>query len=77
MAPIAVNENASSNGASGLKATARPFHPTGTQDPSRYHAASSSEAITAEAEYAAHNYHPLPVVFARARGVSVWDPVRQ
>jgi len=74
MAPIAVNENASSQGASGLKATARPFHPTGTPDPSRYHAASSKEAITAETEYAAHNYHPLPVVFARARGVSVWDP---
>jgi len=41
----------------------------------RYHAQSSSEAISAEAEYAAHNYHPLPVVFARAQGASVWDPV--
>jgi len=27
-----------------------------------------------EAEYAAHNYHPLPVVFSKAQGVSVWDP---
>jgi 4-aminobutyrate aminotransferase-like enzyme len=21
-----------------------------------------------------HNYHPLPIVFARAQGTSVWDP---
>lgn len=27
-----------------------------------------------EAKYAAHNYHPLPVVFSKAQGVSVWDP---
>jgi ornithine--oxo-acid transaminase len=40
-----------------------------------YHAKSSSDAISMEAEYAAHNYHPLPVVFARAKGASVWDPV--
>lgn len=40
----------------------------------RYHAASTEEAIQAEHEYAAHNYHPLPVVFARAQGTSVWDP---
>ncbi|KAJ6161272.1 hypothetical protein N7470_004668 [Penicillium chermesinum] len=39
-----------------------------------YHAASSDEAIKAESKYAAHNYHPLPVVFARAQGTSVWDP---
>ncbi|KAJ6104631.1 hypothetical protein N7523_010951 [Penicillium sp. IBT 18751x] len=39
-----------------------------------YHAASTEEAIHAEHEYAAHNYHPLPVVFARAKGTSVWDP---
>jgi len=25
-------------------------------------------------KYAAHNYHPLPVVIARAKGVWVWDP---
>jgi ornithine--oxo-acid transaminase len=25
-------------------------------------------------KYAAHNYHPLPVVIERARGVWVWDP---
>ena len=40
----------------------------------RYHASSTDGAIAAEAEYAAHNYHPLPVVFARAQGVNVWDP---
>lgn len=27
-----------------------------------------------EATHAAHNYHPLPIVFARAQGCSVWDP---
>lgn len=40
----------------------------------RYHAASTESAIAAENEYAAHNYHPLPVVFSRAQGVHVWDP---
>lgn len=39
-----------------------------------YHAASTDAAIAAEHQYAAHNYHPLPVVFARASGTSVWDP---
>ncbi|KAJ6095547.1 hypothetical protein N7486_006293 [Penicillium sp. IBT 16267x] len=41
---------------------------------SHYHAASTTEAIQTEKDYAAHNYHPLPVVFARAQGTSVWDP---
>ncbi|KAH8895124.1 ornithine-oxo-acid transaminase [Thozetella sp. PMI_491] len=40
----------------------------------RYHATSTKGAIAAESEYAAHNYHPLPVVFAKADGVNVWDP---
>ncbi|CAH0043285.1 unnamed protein product [Clonostachys solani] len=40
----------------------------------RYHAPSSKAAIQAENEFAAHNYHPLPVVFAKAQGVNVWDP---
>jgi hypothetical protein len=44
-------------------------------DQSRYHASSSEVAISAEAKYAAHNYHPLPIVFSRASGASVWDPV--
>ncbi|KAF3770040.1 hypothetical protein M406DRAFT_86840 [Cryphonectria parasitica EP155] len=43
-------------------------------DASRYHASSTKAAIAAENEFAAHNYHPLPVVFARAEGVNVWDP---
>lgn len=41
---------------------------------SRFHATSTDKAITIEEEYAAHNYHPLPVVFSRAEGVNVWDP---
>lgn len=65
-----------------LKPTAPSFQPSATSqlpvhpsvDTSRYHASSSSAAIHAEHEYAAHNYHPLPIVFARAQGCSVWDP---
>ncbi|PHH88342.1 hypothetical protein CDD83_7672 [Cordyceps sp. RAO-2017] len=41
---------------------------------SRFHASSTGAAISAEKELAAHNYHPLPVVFSRAKGVDVWDP---
>ncbi|RDA89795.1 hypothetical protein CP533_3322 [Ophiocordyceps camponoti-saundersi (nom. inval.)] len=41
---------------------------------SRFHATSSAAAIAAEDELAAHNYHPLPVVFSRAKGIDVWDP---
>ncbi|KAL7626403.1 ornithine aminotransferase [Parahypoxylon ruwenzoriense] len=41
---------------------------------SRYHSSSTKSAIDAENKYAAHNYHPLPVVFARAQGADVWDP---
>ncbi|KAJ8116122.1 hypothetical protein ONZ43_g4508 [Nemania bipapillata] len=41
---------------------------------SRYHAASTKSAIAAEHKFAAHNYHPLPVVFSRAQGIDVWDP---
>ena len=41
---------------------------------SRFHASSTENAIAAEHEYAAHNYHPLPVVFSKAKGVNVWDP---
>ncbi|KAF2810076.1 ornithine aminotransferase [Mytilinidion resinicola] len=73
MSPAAMS-NGSGNGNGTLKATARSFHPTGTPDPSRYHASSSKEAMTSEAVHAAHNYHPLPIVFSRASGCSVWDP---
>jgi ornithine--oxo-acid transaminase len=35
---------------------------------------SSKEAMALEAEFGAHNYHPLPVVLTRGEGVHVWDP---
>jgi len=35
---------------------------------------SSKEAIQLEDKYGAHNYHPLPVVLAKGKGVHVWDP---
>lgn len=72
MAPHADN-NIDAN-ASILKPTAPSFQPVGVLAESRYHATSTSDAIEAENTYAAHNYHPLPVVFARASGISVWDP---
>ena len=34
---------------------------------------SSEELIALEDKYGAHNYHPLPVVLARAEGVYMWD----
>ena len=34
----------------------------------------SEKAIALEDQYGAHNYHPLPVVVAKAKGVHVWDP---
>ena len=34
---------------------------------------SAQEAIDLEAQYGAHNYHPLPVVLSRGEGVHVWD----
>lgn len=60
MAPHADKDVAATNGAS-----------TGA---SGYHASSTKSAIAAENQFAAHNYHPLPVVFAKAQGVNVWDP---
>lgn len=35
---------------------------------------SSEQVIQYEREYSAHNYHPLPVVFHKAKGAHVWDP---
>lgn len=32
------------------------------------------EAISLENEFGAHNYHPLPVVLSKGKGVFVWDP---
>ncbi|KAG2230491.1 ornithine-oxo-acid transaminase [Thamnidium elegans] len=34
----------------------------------------SKEAVELDNTYGAHNYHPLPVVFAEAKGIYVWDP---
>jgi len=34
---------------------------------------SSATAIELEDKYGAHNYHPLPVVLARGKGVFMWD----
>ena len=73
MAPVATpRANGHADGTT-LKATAPSFHPTGTPDPSKYRAASTDEAIRSEHTHAAHNYHPLPIVFSRAAGTSVWD----
>ena len=33
----------------------------------------SNDSIELEAKYGAHNYHPLPVVLAKGKGVRVWD----
>jgi ornithine--oxo-acid transaminase len=34
---------------------------------------SSSEAISLEDKFGAHNYHPLPVVLSKGEGVFLWD----
>ncbi|TVY56337.1 Ornithine aminotransferase, partial [Lachnellula suecica] len=57
-----------------LKPTAPTFQPVAALTESRYHSTSTADAIEVEHKYAAHNYHPLPIVFARAQGSSVWDP---
>jgi len=72
MAPHA--DGAVDTNGSALKPTAPTFQPAGAMAESRYHASSTAGAIEAEHKYAAHNYHPLPIVFARAQGSSVWDP---
>ena len=33
----------------------------------------SAQLIELEARYGAHNYHPLPVVLSKGKGVKVWD----
>lgn len=71
MSPSVTSNGASQNGVhvNGAKKNAET-----TPKTSRYHAASSDEAMHSEHTYAAHNYHPLPIVFARAQGTKVWDP---
>ncbi len=34
---------------------------------------SSQELMSLEDKYGAHNYHPLPVVLAKGKGIHVWD----
>ncbi|KAI8909177.1 pyridoxal phosphate-dependent transferase, partial [Gorgonomyces haynaldii] len=34
----------------------------------------SDDCVALEHQYGAHNYHPLPMVFAKAQGIYVWDP---
>ncbi|MEL6274963.1 MAG: aminotransferase class III-fold pyridoxal phosphate-dependent enzyme, partial [Bacteroidota bacterium] len=34
---------------------------------------SARELMALEDQYGAHNYHPLPVVLSKGRGVHVWD----
>lgn len=34
----------------------------------------SKQAIELEDKFGAHNYHPLPVVLSKGKGVHVWDP---
>jgi len=73
MSPTAVNGDSHVDGST-LNAKATTFEPTHNPFVDQYHSASSSAAIAAESAHAAHNYHPLPIVFSRASGCSVWDP---
>lgn len=73
MSPSAVNTNGAIDGST-LNAKAPTFEPFKDSPADNYHASSTDEAISAEAAYAAHNYHPLPIVFSRAAGCLVWDP---
>ncbi|KAI0229776.1 ornithine aminotransferase [Massospora cicadina] len=58
--------------------TSKTFAPSGlhgaAQDNREPLAISSLKALELEEAYGAHNYHPLPVVFSKAKGVKVWDP---
>ena len=63
----------SANGA-GQKPSKPNAQASSSSSASRYHASSTKQAMEDESAYAAHNYHPLPVVFARARGSTAWDP---
>lgn len=72
MSPIAINE-LTHNGVH-ANGNTKSAQPSKAGNVSRYHASSSKEAIDSEHTFAAHNYHPLPIVFARALGTKVWDP---
>lgn len=47
---------------------------TNGHDASQSHHLTSQGCMDLEEEYSAHNYHPLPIVFSRAKGARVWDP---
>lgn len=68
MSPIALEQH------NGVHSTGPGVKAASKLEESRYHATSSQQAMSSEATYAAHNYHPLPIVFAKASGCSVWDP---
>ena len=70
MAQQPASTDAPHTNSSSLQPTAPAFQPATFA----IHASSSAEAIYIEKEYTAHNYHPLPIVFARASGCDVWDP---
>jgi ornithine--oxo-acid transaminase len=74
MAPHAEGSSEVNSNGSVLKPTAPTFQPIAALADSRYHATTTASAIEIEHKYAAHNYHPLPIVFARAQGSRVWDP---
>jgi ornithine--oxo-acid transaminase len=73
MAPHSNGVTTATSGST-LRPAAPTFQPVGTLPNSIYHATSTASAIETETAFAAHNYHPLPIVFARASGCSVWDP---
>ncbi len=72
MAPMAIDTATTTNGSADKASKSQ--QPASIAADTRYHASSTQQAIDDESRYAAHNYHPLPVVFARASGTSVWDP---
>ena len=72
MSPIALSDDELiDDTVSGIKRQRVSDH---SETNSRFHASSSQQAINLEASHAAHNYHPLPIVFSRASGCTVWDP---
>lgn len=78
MAPVALhpqdntlNRNANGKNASAVAAAVTP---EARDNSAQQVHLSSADVIRLEHEHGAHNYHPLPVVFDRALGATVWDP---
>lgn len=74
MSPSAVSKATAVPEGNGLKVNAKTLHSNGSSVSSRFHASSTDGAIKTEGAYAAHNYHPMPIVFASASGCTVTDP---